>query len=315
MIVKLAFLIQPFLFGSNMLIARYSVGEFPPIALAFWRWSMAFIIFLPFIIPPFITHYATIRDQFKAHPFQQIIRFLMLGACGMGICGACVYIGAQTTQAINIAIIYTVSPIFIVLLSLFLQRDKPVRIAEFIGVMVAFCGVLLVISKGNVDRLMAINFNVGDLWILLSAVAWALYTFLNERWHSAVLPQVLILAQIILGGMIVLFPFMLYEGVVHEWPTLNYKNIGIVLFLAIISSIGSYKTYAYLLEKLGGNLAGLTLYLAPLSTALIGYIWLGEAIEVYHGFGLILVLSGIALTSSKPPSFSLYSLFSRYKLK
>ena len=102
---------------------------------------------------------------------------------GCGVCGAFPFLAGQTTTIINMGIIYTSSPIFIILISYFLFKEK-FTILKFIGLVLCLTGVLLIIIKADVNLLLSLKFTKGDLWMLGAAIGWALYSVYLFYWRS-----------------------------------------------------------------------------------------------------------------------------------
>ena len=95
--------------ASNLIVARGGVEFVPPISLAFWRWTLVFFILLPFTYLSLKKNYKVMKKEFK--------KLFFLGAMGCGVCGAFPFLAGQTSTVTNMGIIYTSSPIFIILIS------------------------------------------------------------------------------------------------------------------------------------------------------------------------------------------------------
>jgi drug/metabolite transporter (DMT)-like permease len=154
--------VAPALFASNMLMARATHDLIPPVALAFWRWTATLVLLLPFTAGALLRHRRDIAREWRD--------FAVLGALGMGVCGAFVYIGADTTTATNIGLIYAASPILIVLFVRF-GYGEPLGRLQGLGVALSLAGVLAVVCRGDPHVLLGLRFSVGDLWILAAMVA------------------------------------------------------------------------------------------------------------------------------------------------
>jgi drug/metabolite transporter (DMT)-like permease len=102
--------------ASNLVVARGGVEFVPPISLAFWRWTIVFIILLPFTYLSLKENYKIIQKEYK--------KLFFLGAMGCGVCGAFPFLAGQTTTVANMGIIYTSSPIFIILISALFSKKK-----------------------------------------------------------------------------------------------------------------------------------------------------------------------------------------------
>jgi len=282
--------LAPSLFASNMLIARATADLIPPVALAFWRWAVTLAIVLPLTVRPLWRARAALGREWP--------QFLVLGALGMGVCGAFVYIGADTTTATNIGLIYASSPIMIILLACAFGGER-LSALQGLGILLSLAGVLMVISRGDLDALLGLRFTEGDLWIVTSALGWAVYSVLLKYWRSA-LPLMARFAATVACGVIVLLPAMLWEGTTHGWPLLNRETVVTVLFLAVVASFGAYQVYALIQRSLGAGPTSLMLYLSPLYTCLLAYLLLGETLQPYHLAGAALVLPGIYLATKRP---------------
>src|SRR3546814_5030188 len=135
---------------------------------------------------------------------------LVLGALGMGVCGAFVYVGADTTSATTIGLIYAASPILIVVLARVFYRE-PLTAQQGAGVLLSLAGVVAIIARGDLQVLTSLRFAPGDLWIVAAMAAWAVYSILLRHRPSA-LPMMARFAAIVAGGVLILLPFTVIEG-------------------------------------------------------------------------------------------------------
>lgn len=287
------FFLAPAMMAVNYVLGRLAFGLIAPHMLALLRWAFACVILLVFAWPEL---YAK-RSQLRRHAAQ----CLVLGALGMWICGAWVYIGARTTSANNIALLYAMSPAFIALASTVWLHERLAAV-QWLGLALAFVGLLHVIIAGQWGALASMTPNSGDGWILAAVVGWAAYSILLKRWPSDLSPLAR-LVLIIFGGLVVLLPLALLESAaglpwsntVWSWPT-----AALVLVAAAIPGAGSYLAYSTLQKRLGAATAGLTLYLAPLYGAVFAWVVLNEPVQWHHAVGAAVILPGIFLASRKP---------------
>lgn len=279
--------VTPAFLGSNMLAARWVAGDVPPVALAFWRWTLTFLLLLPFVARDLFQHRNDLKCEWGG--------LLVLGALGMGICGAPVYIAAETTTATNIGLIYSVSPIVVALLS-WMFWGELLSLRQIIGVALCFAGVLAVVLRGDPAVLMKLAFTVGDLWALFAMLGWALYSVLLKR-NRSVLPVTARLAVIALGGDLVMLPFLAAETVLIGPPPLTARALGVIVFVALVPGLFSYLAYSRLVAQLGPSRTSLLLYLMPLYTALLAWLLLGERLRLYHLIGGVLILPGLFLAT------------------
>ncbi len=279
--------ITPALWSSNYIIARAADGVIAPHALALGRWALAFVLLLPFCGAALVANFAQWR-----HDGRQMV---VLGALGMWVCGAFVYIGAHTTSATNIGLIYAATPVAIALAGAWLLHERVTR-QQRLGMALALAGVLFVIAKGEPANLLAVRFTVGDGWVLAAAVSWVAYTVLMQRWPSALDPTPR-LAAIIAGGVLVLLPFTLLEAWAIETPPLGAKALWLIVLAALLPGFGAYQAYSYMLRELGAARAGLVMYLSPLYAAGSAWLVLGEAPHWYHAVGALFILPSIWLAT------------------
>jgi drug/metabolite transporter (DMT)-like permease len=280
-------LVTPAMSCSNMLAARWIAGDVPPVALAFWRWTLTFLLLLPFVAGDLFRHRSDLRREWRG--------LLVLGALGMGICGAPVYIAAQTTTATNIGLIFAVSPIVVALLARLLwgERLTPQRIA---GIVLCLAGMLAVVLRGEPSALVRLALTVGDFWALLATLGWALYSILLKQNRSA-LPVTPRLAAITFGGDLVMLPFLAAETALVGPPPLTAQTLGVIVFVALVPGLCSYLAYSRLVAQLGPSRTSLQVYLTPLYTALLAWLLLGEQLRLYHLVGGALILPGLFLAT------------------
>ncbi|AUN32093.1 DMT family transporter [Niveispirillum cyanobacteriorum] len=281
---------SPLLFGSNVLTARFVAGEIPAVAMAFWRWALALLILAPFIRHELIAGWPELRRDWRG--------FLLLGALGMGICGAPVYLAGQTTTATNISLIYASAPVLIVLYGRLFWRER-VSAIQATGVAVSLAGVVTVIAKGDPKALLHLHFTAGDLWIVLAANGWAFYSLLLRHRASGLTPFARF-SGICAGGVVAMLPFYGLEMSMGQVADGSVRTIATLFFLALVPGLASYLVYGRLVTVFGPGRAGMTLYLTPLYNAALAALLLGERLEGFHLAGMALVLPGIWLATRRP---------------
>ena len=286
-IAKLLFWIIPLLWIVNSMIARRAPGVITPHVLAFGRWLLASAL-LAWVARRELWQQ---RQELRDHT----MRYLALGACGMWICGAAVYFAGQSTSLMNISLIYAASPVMITLGSV-LWLGESFSISKALGVVAALAGVVHVVVQGEWTRLSTLQFVPGDLWIVAAAAAWAAYSLLQKHWPSP-LGSTAQLAAITAGGVVVLFPFAVWEMLNGE-PVLGLQALSMVVVAALVPGICAYWMYGWTQKVLGAGAVAMTLYLGPLYAAVVAWLLLDEALGLHHLVGGVLILSGVALVMS-----------------
>jgi len=282
-------LITPALWSVNYLVARWAPGVIAPHALALGRWCIAVLLLLPFC--------ARELQAKRAHMVAEWKQFVVLGALGMWICGAFVYIGGRSTAAVNIGLLYAAAPVLIALASALWLHERFGKL-QVLGLGLALAGVLHVMLRGDWAALAQLRINPGDAWIVAAVLSWAAYSLLLRAWPSAFGP-VARLTLTACGGIVVLIPFTLWEALAWWTSELSWQSLALVLAAALIPGAGAYGAYSVMQRTLGAARVGVVLYLGPLYSAVIGWWVLGERIEPFHAVGALLILPGIWLSTRR----------------
>jgi len=280
-------LAAPALWSANMLVARWSADWFPPHALAFWRWLIA--------LAPMLALSGGVLWRQRAEVRREWRDLLLLGALGMWVCGAFVYIAARTTSATNIGLIYAMVPVAIMLIAARAFRER-LSGAQITGALVALAGVLAIVLRGDPGNLLGLAFTAGDLWALAAAACWAIYS-VRLRFRPSRLAGPARLAAITGAGVLVLVPFTLVETIVVGPPSLDWRTVAAALIVALLPGFGAYQAWSWLMREIGAGRTVLILYLTPLYTAALAWALLGEAPRWYHAAGGALVLGGLYLAN------------------
>ncbi len=277
--------IQPIFMASNLIVARGGVEFVPPISLAFWRWTFVFLLLLPFTYSSLKKNYMVIKNEYT--------KLFFLGVMGCGVCGAFPFLAGKTTTVTNMGIIYTSSPIFIIMISAIFFKEK-INFLKIIGLISCLTGVLAIIIKGNLNLLLNLTFTIGDLWMLAAAIGWALYSIYLYYWKS----QLSIFSRFFMisfFGAVSLFPFYLAEEIYFEKTIFNLDFLFWTIFAAVSPGIIAFTLYTKAQESLGASLTGFTLYVFTIYAALYGFILFDENIETFHYIGTTLVFVGVYL--------------------
>jgi drug/metabolite transporter (DMT)-like permease len=281
---RLLLFVTPALWAVNYIVAKAAIGHIEPHALALLRWGIAFFLMLPFAHRELIGKWSIWRNEWKDLVF--------LGACGMWICGAFVYIGAKTTEAINISLLYSVAPVLIAGASSIWFHEKLLP-RQWIGGALALSGMLFIISKASWATFTQFSFTVGDWWIVAAVVAWTLYSLVLKNRKSC-LSIFSRSTAVTLGGVLVLIPLTLIEMAVTGFPTtVDFRALTLGLIAAVVPGFAAYQAYSFMQNELGAAKAGIVLYLGPLYGALTGYLFLNEQPQLFHFVGAALILPGV----------------------
>ena len=271
--------------ATNIIVARGGVEYVPPLSLAFWRWLTVFLILLPFFLGEILEKKKDINKEFW--------KLFFLGLMGCGVCGAFPFIAGMSTTMANMGIIYTSSPIFIIILSVMFFKDK-INLPRIIGLLSCLIGVLTIISKGNIQLLLNFKFTSGDLWMLGAAIGWGIYSIYLLNWKSnfSLMARFTLIA---LFGASSLLPFYVIEELYYFNTIFNSNFIFWILFAAISPGIIAFTLYTKVQKYVGASLAGFTLYIFSIYTAVYGIILFDEALLKFHYIGAGFVFIGVYL--------------------
>lgn len=277
--------IIPLLWTVNMVVARKAPGVISPHVLALGRWGLAGLILGAVSYRELWMHRRTLLQNFW--------QYLVLGACGMWICGAWVYLAGESTVAMNISLIYASSPVMIAVGSVLWLGERFTK-RQLLGVCMAMAGVVHVVVRGDWGNLSQVQWVPGDLWILAAAISWAAYALLQKRWVSP-LSATAQLAAICMGGVAVLLPFAIWELGQAGSPALGQDALVMMVVAALFPGVGAYWIYGWTQKVLGASRVAMTLYLGPLYTAFVAWWLLAEPLGLHHLVGGTLILSGVAM--------------------
>jgi drug/metabolite transporter (DMT)-like permease len=281
--------VTPALWSVNYIVARSAPGVIEPHMLALGRWALAGVILA------LIARSELWRE--RRSTLADGGRYLVLGALGMLICGAWVYQGAQTTTAMNIALIYAASPVLIALGAV-LWLGERFSWRQGVGVVIAMAGVFHVVVKGQWLALGQVQWVAGDGWIVMAMVAWAAFALLQKKWPTP-LGSTARLAAICMGGMLVLLPFSIWEYLQPERPAWTMQATLLVVAAGLLPGIGAYWAYGFCQKVLGASRVAASLYLSPLYGGLAAWLVLGESMGWHHVMGAALILPGIYMASKR----------------
>ena len=287
----LLMLLPGLLWAGNAVVGRAVAGQVPPVALAFWRWTLGAILVLPFAWRHLRRD---LRPMLRATPVM-----LALAAFGVAAFNTLLYTAAQTTTALNIVMLQSAMPVLIVAATFLLFRET-VSTGQALGIAVSLAGALTLIAQGDPSVLLGLDFNTGDLWMLAAVVSYAIYTALLRR-RPAVHGLSFLAATFAIGALMLL-PFYAAETLSGKPLPLTLTSALAIGYVAVFASIVSYLCFNQAVARFGPNTAGLAVHLVPVFGTLLAIFGLGEAPHAYHGIGIALIASGILLATRRSQS-------------
>ncbi|MGR4890093.1 DMT family transporter [Sphingopyxis sp. LARHCG72] len=268
--------------AGNSIVGRAARELVPPAALSFWRWTFALALLLPLAWPHLKRDWPVLRAHWPV--------MAILGALGIGAFNTLLYSGLQTTTALNSMLIQSAQPALILMLGGLVMRDRT-SARQIAGVLVSLAGVLMVIARGDLARLLALRLKAGDAIIAFAVLLWALYSVLLRK-RPPVHPLSFLAASIMVG-LVVIAPVYLMELASGRRIV---PETGSALAIAYVSVFPSFLAYLFFnrgVELIGSAATAQFMNVMPLMGAGLAMLFLGEALHLFHVAGLALVLAGI----------------------
>ncbi|MCF6245730.1 MAG: DMT family transporter [Desulfobacula sp.] len=278
------------IWSGNFIVARGLHDSIPPVSLAFFRWLVAGIALTPFAIKNLIEEWPII----KKHP----VYFAITSFLGITTFNTLIYFAAQTTTAMNLSLIAITFPIFIILLSRILYKEV-LTVKKAIGIILVLTGVLFLITKGNFSILLDISFNIGDVWMLIAAIVFSVYSLFLKNKPEQISIKSLQLSTFILG-LIFLLPFFIWEQAATPATIFTATSVGAILYIGLFASLGAFFLWNNAIIILGPSKAGMVYYALPVFCGLLAHLFLDENVRLLHLYSMVLIFSGIVITNHEP---------------
>ncbi len=278
--------------AGNAVVGRAVVRDVPPVALAQMRWTLAFLLLLPFTWSKLREDLPVIRRHFGI--------VVLLSLAGITAFNTMLYWSLRHTTAINATLMQSSAPLLIGLCSWALFRD-PLTPGQLAGVAASLSGVAVIVSAGDPARLATMSFNIGDVIVVAATAIYALYAALLRK-RPAIAPLAFIAATIGIGSAL-LFPLTVLEFVSGaRFAPLGAGDFAAIAYVAIFPSVLSYICFNRGVELIGANRAGPFFHLIPLFGVILAVIFLGERPALYHLVGAALIIGGVAVAGSRRPA-------------
>lgn len=281
--------LPPLFWSGNFLIARIMRDQIPPFQMSFWRWTLAFLIILPFALRSYKQHRETLYREWRY--------LLLLGAVGVTAYNCFIYNALHYTTVVNASIIASLMPVVTFILALWLLGER-IGGRQLAGVVLALLGALAIILEGFSLDISRFGLNPGDLLVVFALTFWSLYTILI-RWRRTGLPLLLFLGSTMGFGVLFHLPFIAWEISTRGSFELNLASAASIVYFAVFPSLLAYFFWNRAVGLMGAGRTGMFMYLLPVYGTLLGIIVLREAVYVYHLLGIVMIFSGMVLVTRK----------------
>jgi len=276
--------------SGNFIVGKFAFLEnIPPLSLVFYRWSLVWLILLPFTFKEILKHKDTILNNLPI--------LFFLGFTSVGLFNSFTYLSLIHTQVINSTLFNTAIPAVIILLCFLFKIEKTNKF-QILGLIISVLGILSIITKLDIKIFLSLNFNKGDIIMIGGVITWGIYSTLLKK-KKFTLPLLTLVHVICTFGLICVFPQFFYEFSQGQFIEFNTNLFYILIFLALFPSIGSYYCWAGAVSIIGANRAGIFLSLIPLFSTIMAIAFYKEQFQFFHLIGAILIIIGLFLSNKE----------------
>jgi drug/metabolite transporter (DMT)-like permease len=276
--------------SGNFIVGKAaSIYEIPPFSLNFYRWFFAGLILMPFTIKELINK--------KNYIFSNLGFFIILGITSITIFNSIVYYSLYYTQVISGVLMISTIPVWIIFISSMLKIEKT-NIFQIIGVALSLTGVIFIITKADIDLIKSLDFNKGDLTMVIAMFSWALYSSLLKK-KKYEISQISLLQVVIITGLVFLTPVYFIEMNMGNVIKLGKPFYLTLTYVVLFPGLASFFFWIKGIGIIGANRAGAFLHLMPIFGAIMAMVIFDEKFMFYHFLGAIFIIAGITLSNKK----------------
>ncbi|MEL0636115.1 DMT family transporter [Marinomonas sp. TI.3.20] len=283
-----AYLLLPVLFWSgNYVLGRLTVSEgIDPYTISFLRWSIACLIILPLAYKKI---WAERRIIAKNWPL--LLLFSWLGICNYNLF---LYIGLTSTSVTNAVLLNAIVPVIILITARVLLGNKTSWVQNT-GIFLSTIGAIEIISRGSLETLLHLKMSQGDLWIIVAAISWAVYSVLIAKRPKEMSLIGFFTTTALIGTAIQAPLFFLFGST--QISDLSATNWGTLLYMGLFASLAAFLCWNLGIQKLGAATAGQFIHLLPVFSISLSVLFLGEHLSSFHYIGMLLIFSGIFIAT------------------
>ena len=273
----------------NIVLARALHADIPPIALNFWRWTIALAIVLPFTVGQVRAQWAAVRREWRY--------LALLGFTGMAAFHCLQYYALNLTTAINVSLILAITPVAIPIMAWMFWDDR-LTARQGIGILLSFLGVAAIVTRADPMAVLSHGLAAGDLVELAAMILWALYSTL-VRWRPADLHPNTVLVCSMTPAVLFILPVYLWEHANVRPMPFDLQSVATVTAVAVLASVLAFIFFNRAVEAVGPTRAGLFIHLIPVFATAAAVAFLGEKLFPYHAIGAAAIAAGLYLTTTR----------------
>ena len=276
--------------SGNFIVGKFAtLFQIPPLTLNVFRWISVWLILIPFTFKEIFINLPSIKKKWLVISFMGIITISTFNSV--------VYFALNYTQVINAVLVLAAIPAATIVLSSLMNIEKT-NFFQIFGLFLSIIGIGSIISNGDIQKIISLNFNKGDLWMLVCVFTWALYSTLLKK-HKFKFSQFSLIQLMVSVGIIFLIPQFFYEKSIGLEVNFNKPFFLILFYVVVFPAIVAYYCWQKGIEIIGPNRASMFIQLMPLFSAVMAIIIFNEKFELYHFAGAAFIVSGIYLSNKK----------------
>ncbi len=279
-----------FFWSGNFIVGKFATFyQVPPLTLNFFRWLIVWIILIPFTAKDIFINIKIIKKKFCS--------ILLMSITSISIFNSVVYYSLNFTQVLNGALMISIIPVLIIFIS-FIFRVEKINLNQVLGLILSITGVVIIITQLEFSRLIHLDLNKGDLWLLVAMLSWAIYSTMLKT-HKTGLNYLTFISVIVTLGLIFLFPQFLFEFNNQELIKFNFAFILIISYVVLFAGLGAYIFWNKAVLIVSPSRAGIFLHLMPVFSSFMAIFLLNEKFMNFHILGATAIILGIYLSSKK----------------
>jgi drug/metabolite transporter (DMT)-like permease len=276
--------------SGNFIVGKFAtLYEIPPLSLNFLRWLIVWIILIPFTFKDIHKNFKIIINNFYSIFFMSIT--------SISVFNSVVYYSLNFTQVLNGAIMISTIPVLIIFISFIFKTEK-INFNQILGVFFSLVGVVIIVTRLDLTKLINLDLNKGDLWLLIAMLSWAIYSTML-RTYKIQLKNITFISIIVSIGLIFLLPQFIFEYKNHQIIQFNLPVILITSYVVLFAGLGAYIFWNKGVSIIGPNKAGIFLHLMPVFSSVMAIFILNEKLMRFHIIGAVVIITGIYLSSKK----------------
>ena len=276
--------------SGNFIVGKFAtLYEVPPLTLNFLRWLIVWVILIPFTFKDIIKNFKIIKKNFYS--------IFLMSITSISVFNSVVYYSLNFTQVLNGALMISTIPVLIIFISFIFKTEK-ISFNQILGVIFSITGVIIIVTRLDFFRLINLDLNKGDLWLLIAMLSWAIYSTMLRTFKIA-LKALTFISIIVSIGLIFLLPQFLFEYKNHQIIQFNFPVILITSYVVLFAGLGAYIFWNKGVAIVGPNKAGIFLHLMPVFSSFMAIFILNEKLMGFHIIGAVVIIAGIYLSSKK----------------